>query len=86
MHATVINAFRKQICNLFGHRWRYINYSNHMKENGDKYDFKAARKCTRCYQQAYFYNEWVVEKKSLLDYESSYFSTSRISINNTQYT
>ena len=57
-----------------------------MKENGDKYDFKAARKCTRCHQQTYFYNEGLVEKESLLDYESSYFSTSRISINNTQYT
>ena len=61
---TIIN-----ICNLVGHSWRYKDYSNWMKENGEKYDFKAARKCVFCNRYEYLTtNTWnSSDRKSLYD-------------------
>ena len=53
-----------KLCYVFGHLWRYKDYSDWMKENGDSYDFKASRNCSRCNQQEYLYSDWVTETKN----------------------
>ena len=73
------------MCNLMGHRWRYKDYSNFMKENGEQYDFAASRICTRCNQNAYFYKIWKNETKSILDCERDFHSSQQISINSIIY-
>ncbi len=57
------------ICNIAGHNWRYQDYSNWMKENGEPYDFSASRTCFRCKQRAYFYKEWVESNEKLTQYD-----------------
>jgi hypothetical protein len=74
-----------KICDLLGHRWQYKDYSHHIKSNGDKFDFKASRHCTRCGQDAYFYQEWCNQEKSIFDYESDYYFLNKIKINNILY-
>ena len=60
----------KSLCKLLGHNWTYKDYTNWMKENGDDYDFKASRNCSRCNQNEYLYKEWKIEnKKSSYDIE-----------------
>jgi hypothetical protein len=67
---SLINKANNTLCRLIGHSWRYKDYSNWMKENGEKYDFKATRKCSRCHLHEYLYEEWqVVEKPSSYDVE-----------------
>jgi hypothetical protein len=53
------------ICKHFGHHWLIKDYSNWMKENGDIYDFRAARKCTRCDRHEYLYDTWKPENRNL---------------------
>jgi len=53
------------ICKLTGHDWRYKDYTNWMKENGDNYDFKASRFCSRCNQIEYLYSVWVGSDQKL---------------------
>ena len=74
-----------KLCRLFGHRWHYKDYGNHIQADGNKYDFKASRNCSRCNQHAYFYTEWIVEAKSKTDFQGDYFSLKEIKINNTIY-
>ena len=78
---TSFDQVKIKICLLLGHRWRYKDYSNFMKPNGDPYDFSASRNCTRCNQHAYFYKTWKNEEKSILDYESDFHSSQELSIN-----
>ncbi|MEO8147458.1 MAG: hypothetical protein ABI723_07465 [Bacteroidia bacterium] len=52
------------ICKLVGHWWRYKDYSTWIMDNGDKYPFKAARRCARCNRNEYFYTEWIQEAKN----------------------
>ena len=85
LNNKLISNINSKWCNLLGHSWRYLDYSNHIKENGDKYDFVASRNCKRCEQNEYFYNDWKAENKSPLDYESDYFSLDKIDINNITY-
>jgi len=70
---------------MVGHRWRYKDYSNYIKANGDQYDFKASRNCTRCSQYAYFHEIWTNGEKSIHDYKSNFHSSSEISINKIKY-
>lgn len=49
----------KPLCKFIGQRWRYKDYSNWMKENGEAYDFKASRHCLWCDQHEYFSGSWV---------------------------
>ena len=79
------NKLNSKICQLAGHRWRYKDYSNSMKANGDGYDFQASRNCTRCNQHAYFHKSWKNGVKSIHDYESDLHSSDEISINDKIY-
>jgi hypothetical protein len=65
---TAINAVAAKTCNLLGHSWRYKDYSNFMKANGEKYDFTIARHCTRCQKRSYFNGKWVDGNKNKLDF------------------
>jgi hypothetical protein len=56
-----------------------------MKNDGNPYDFKASRNCTRCKRSEYFYTDWQVEVKSPLDYESRYYASHKININEEKY-
>lgn len=53
-----------KLCVLLGHSWRYKDYSQWMKENGEAYDFKMSRFCNRCNQHEYLYTGWVIENKN----------------------
>ena len=67
------------VCRVLGHNWRYKDYSNWMKENGERYDFKATRKCNRCLQHEYLYDQWeLVEKRSSYDVERDSRSMKRL--------
>ena len=82
----VLHFIAVKLCKYFGHNWLYKDYSNHMKENGDAYDFKASRNCTRCNQNAYFYTEWKNEDKAEMDNESDFQLLKKIRINQVTYT
>ena len=81
----LINILNLKLCELSGHQWLYKDYSNYMKANGDKYEFRASRSCKRCGENAYFYSAWTTEPKSELDYESEYFSLDKIEIDKVVY-
>ena len=67
---NLLGKANNTVCRFIGHNWRYKDYSNWMKENGEKYDFKASRKCTRCHTHEYLFDDWqVVEKPSSYDVE-----------------
>lgn len=72
MGSRFIYSIQKKTCQLFGHNWKYQDYSNYIKSNGDKYDYTASRHCVRCNQYSYFYKSWKMEEKSPLDF-SCYF-------------
>lgn len=81
----IYKRITKKLCMLFGHRWLYKSYSNYIQANGEKYDFKASRSCTRCQEHAYYYTEWKVEPRSTMDFQSDYFSVPEIEINKVVY-
>ena len=67
---SIIKLTMNSICTIIGHQWGYKDYSNWMKENGDKYDFNASRKCSFCNRYEYLYpnNNWQTsDRKSLYD-------------------
>lgn len=65
---SFIHKASNTLCRFIGHNWRYKDYTNWMKENGEKYDFRASRKCTRCNLHEYLYEDWqMVEKPSSYD-------------------
>lgn len=67
------------LCKLTGHKWMYKDYTNWMKENGDSYDFKASRNCTRCNQYEYLFKEWEIKKeKSHYDMEMDSLSVMQL--------
>lgn len=67
------------LCKLVGHNWRYKDYSNWMKENGDSYDFKASRNCIRCSQKEYLYEYWKISnRKSPYDMERDSYSLKQL--------
>ena len=70
---------------MVGHRWRYKDYSKWIKENGENYDFKASRNCTRCNQYEYLFKEWKIKsEKSPHDLESNFYATKQLSQIHTQ--
>lgn len=76
----MIQKIKFSLCKLIGHSWRYKDYSNWMKENGDSYDFKASRNCARCNQHEYLYKDWEIKsKKSPHDSERNSHSTKQLS-------
>lgn len=77
----MFDSLNKKICSHFGHKWRYKNYDNYIKANGDKYDFQASRTCKRCKELNYYYQNWIAEPKSVLDFQSDFYSTRYIRIN-----
>ncbi len=79
------DQIKSWICDLVGHRWRYKDYSNYMKANGDPYDFQASRNCIRCGQYAYFHESWKIGDKSIHDNESDFRSSPEIIINKIIY-
>jgi hypothetical protein len=85
VNVPILNTIANKLCKHFGHHWSYKDYSNHITANGDKYDFRASRHCSRCGQNAYFYSEWKNENKAALDTESGYFSLRKIIINKIVY-
>ncbi len=67
------------LCKMMGHNWRYKDYSNWIKENGDKYDFKASRNCIRCNQNEYLYSEWqTADQKSPHDLERDAYAFKKL--------
>jgi hypothetical protein len=76
---------KERFCRVFGHTWRYKDYTNFIKSNGDKYDFRASRNWLVCMQHAYFYDGWQNEGKSRLDYTGDYYLLNEISINSILY-
>jgi hypothetical protein len=82
----VFHRVEKKLCQHFGHRWLYKDYSNYIRADGSKYAFKASRNCMRCNQHAYYYStEWIMEKKSEIDFEGNYFSSPEIKIDKVMY-
>ena len=66
----MIQKTLNSLCKLIGHNWRYKDYSNWMKENGDKYEFSASRNCIICHQNQYLSTGWIMaSQKSPLDVE-----------------
>lgn len=49
------------LCKLFGHSWKYRDFSKYIKSNGEKYIYTELRKCKRCNKQEYKYEDWVSE-------------------------
>lgn len=67
-HPGILKKSMSTICKIVGHSWKYKDYTNWIKENGDCYDFKASRKCTLCEQNEYLFDKWVRhEMKSTYD-------------------
>jgi hypothetical protein len=66
---------QNNFCNLLGHRWRYKDYTNSIKPNGEKFEFSASRFCSRCREHGYLYDEWKSESKSALDYLNDCYAT-----------
>ena len=64
-NSNIISKTLNTVCKLFGHTWLYKDYTNWIKENGDHYDFKAARRCTRCKQNEYLYDTWKADRKNV---------------------
>ena len=81
----IFNNLNLKLCKLLGHQWSYKDYSNYVKLNGEKYEFRASRNCKRCSENAYFYTTWKIEPKSELDYETDYFSLTKIDIDKITY-
>ena len=76
----MVQKIKNTLCKITGHRWRYKDYTNWMNENGDSYDFKASRNCTRCNQHEYLYKEWEIKsEKSPHDLERNSYSTKQLS-------
>jgi hypothetical protein len=74
-----------KLCKRFGHRWRYKDYSNHIKANGEPYEFKASRHCIRCHQNGYFYTEWKNQDKLPMDTKSDFHLLKSIVIDKVVY-
>ncbi|MFI5219709.1 MAG: hypothetical protein ACHQNT_09490 [Bacteroidia bacterium] len=36
------------LCRVFGHFWKYKDYTNWITPKGDPYRYKRSRKCKRC--------------------------------------
>ena len=49
------------LCKIFGHKWRYKDYTFSLNYNGDHYKFTASRLCLRCDKKEYKFAEWVDE-------------------------
>jgi hypothetical protein len=49
-------------CKLLGHKWQYKDYMYAIRATGEKYNYKAVRKCTRCGRKEFKYSTWVDEK------------------------
>ena len=81
----ILNRIANKLCSRFGHRWLYKDYTNHIQADGSKYNFRASRNCTRCNQHAYYYTEWKVESKSVMDFQGDYYSLPKIEINKVIY-
>ena len=78
-HLIMKKIVNDKLCGLFGHTWRYKDYSNWIKEDGAPYDFKASRNCARCNQHEYYIKEWGSEsEKSRYDVEKSFNSTKQM--------
>lgn len=46
----------EMVCQVAGHRWKYKDYTNWMKEDGNPYDFNASRYCPTCKKHGYYIN------------------------------
>jgi hypothetical protein len=58
------------VCQVAGHRWRYKDYTNWMKEDGNSYDFKASRQCVTCKKHGYyFHNRWIETNSKNMKYD-----------------
>lgn len=73
------------LCDKMGHRWRYKDYSNYIKSDGDKYEFVASRNCTVCDQYAYYNKGWENREKSSYDFENHNFYTDNVIIDSVLY-
>lgn len=69
---TLTVSVKNKICYTAGHSWKYEDYTHSIKVDGEPYEFKASRTCTRCRQQAWFYDGWENADKTWDDYESYY--------------
>ena len=60
------------LCKIFGHKWRFKDYSGSFDRSGNKYNFSATRLCVRCDKKEYKFAEWVdeslVPKKDIAEY------------------
>lgn len=67
------------VCKHLGHNWMYKDYTNWIKENGEKYYFKASRNCKRCNQHEYLHATWEPEtQKSPHDLENDFYALKQI--------
>jgi hypothetical protein len=55
------------LCHLIGHKWRYKDYTNSLRWDGKRYSFTSLRKCIRCEEHEYKYDNWVKKEKALPD-------------------
>ena len=44
----------EMVCQVARHRWKYKDYKNWMKEDGNPYDFNASRYCPICKKHGYY--------------------------------
>ncbi|HKR03111.1 MAG TPA: DUF1660 family phage protein [Bacteroidia bacterium] len=49
------------LCKIFGHKWRYKDYTQAQNRYGKKYNFTATRICIRCDKKDYKFAEWIDE-------------------------
>jgi hypothetical protein len=61
--------FLKMVCGVVGHKWNYKDYTNWMKDNGDKYYFEESRSCSLCGEHEYYTDQWTASEKSRYDIE-----------------
>jgi hypothetical protein len=55
--------FQNFVCRIFGHNWRFKDTTLWIKVNGERYSHTKTRRCVRCDQRDYLYEDWIPEEK-----------------------
>ena len=55
--------FQNFVCRILGHNWRFKDTTLWIKLNGEKYPHTKTRRCIRCDQRDYLYEDWISEEK-----------------------
>ena len=65
----IADDLRSLVCHYTGHRWRYKNYTNWIKEDGSPYDFRASRVCLTCGEHGYYFHGWEHSPYKISEYD-----------------